>query len=216
MGVEPDWIRAGLSMARFEPYLRQTNGDLPAAIALYWWNVSVSAAFYAPLHILEVTLRNSLHEQLITHFHRADWWDEPALLRRIGRQMVKDARYKLEKRGRAASADDVVAELPLGFWVSLVSSAYDRNLWVPYLHRAFPNYDGPRAPLHTELDTIRMFRNRVMHHEPIHRRDLEADHQLILRVLGYLSTEMVEQLKPYDRVPSVLGQRPAQTGRGSD
>jgi hypothetical protein len=122
--------------------------------------------------------------------------------------MVDDARRKLSSRHTGRVADDMVAELSFGFWVSLVSSVYDRSLWVPYLHRAFPGYRGPRRRLHDELHTMLLFRNRIMHHEPIHYRHLDADHRTLVRALAYLSPSMVQQLGPRDRVALVLRQRP--------
>jgi hypothetical protein len=207
MSIEPDWIRDALSSSRFAPYLVRVDGDLAAAIELYWWNVDVSAAFYMPLHCLEVALRNALHRQLIVAFGQDDWW-RVAPLQRKGPQLVADAQRKLADRGRPATADNVVAELSFGFWVSLVSRSYDRDLWVPHLHKAFPHYRGSRADLHDGLNTVLLFRNRIMHHEPIHHRHLEADHRTIGRLLGYLSVGMAGQLASYDRVEQVLKQRP--------
>jgi hypothetical protein len=123
--------------------------------------------------------------------------------------MVKEAQDKLADHGRPGTTDDMVAELSFGFWVSLVSSTYHRSLWVPCLHRAFPFYRGPQRRLHGDLHTMLLFRNRIMHHEPIHHRHLEADRRTILRLLGYLSPSMVKQLKSYDRVVVVLRQRPS-------
>jgi hypothetical protein len=50
-------------------------------------------------------------------------------------------------------------------------------------------------------------RNRVMHHEPIHHRDLAADRAKIYRLLSYLSRDMSMQLQALDRVPQVLARR---------
>lgn len=180
------------------------------AIQLYWWNVDISAAFYAPLHCLEMALRNAVHQKLAAEFGRAAWWDV-APLNKSGLQIVADTRSKLATRARPSTADDMVAELSFGFWVSFVSNTYHRSLWVPCLHRAFPFYRGPRRRLHSDLHTMLLFRNRIMHHEPIHHRHLGADHQTILRLLGYLSPSIVEQLKSYDQVEAVLGQRPGRS-----
>lgn len=68
----PEWIREVLSTPRFAPYLARTNGDVEAAIRLYWWNVEISAAFCTPLHCLELALRNAMHERLRTRFDRVD------------------------------------------------------------------------------------------------------------------------------------------------
>ncbi|MDQ3576699.1 MAG: hypothetical protein M3443_03670 [Actinomycetota bacterium] len=207
MRTETDWIRDALSVPRFAPYLAKTGGDLRAAIQLYWWNVGVSAAFYAPLHCLEMTLRNAVHQQLAVKFGRIDWW-EIAPLNKSGFRVVGDTRSKLATRARPSTADDMVAELSFGFWVSFVSNTYHRSVWVPCLHKAFPFYRGRRGPLHSDLHTMLLFRNRIMHHEPIHHRHLEEDHRTILRLLGYLSSAMAAQLKPYDQVEAMLRQRP--------
>jgi hypothetical protein len=206
MSIEPDWIRDVLSPPRFAPYLAKTDGDMAAAIQLYWWNVDISAAFYAPLHCLEVALRNAVHQQLAITVGRTDWW-VVVPLHENGLRMVEDARGKLAARACTGTADDVVAGLSFGFWVSLVSNTYDRSLWVPCLHKAFPCYRGPRRRLHSDLRTMLLFRNRIMHHEPIHHRHLKADHRTILRLLGYLSPSMVGQLKSYDRVEVLLQRR---------
>jgi hypothetical protein len=207
MSTGPDWIRDALSTQRFAPYLAKTGGDVSAAIAWYWWNVDVSAAFYAPLHCLEVTLRNALHRRMATACGRSDWWAAAPLMP-SGQQTVADARHKLTTRGRAGTADAMVAELSFGFWVSLVSGSYHRSLWERGLYKAFPLFRGPRRALHADLLTMLLFRNRIMHHEPIHHRHLEADHQTALRVVGYISPDMLQQLKQYDCVPVVLGRRP--------
>ena len=170
IGEPPEWIRDVLSIPRFAPYLARTNGDVDAAIRLYKWNVEISAAFYTSLHCLELGLRNAMHDRLRTRFGRADWW-VVAPLSDNGKRTVSSAVEKLVGRsGRRYTADDIVAELSFGFWVSLVSrgAAYDRTLWVPALHRAFPFYRGKRKPLHDNLLAMVLLRNRIMHHEPVH------------------------------------------------
>jgi hypothetical protein len=210
MTVEsPDWIREVLSTPRFAPYLAKTDGDVDAAIRLYWWNVEVSAAFYTPLHCLELGLRNALHERLRIRFGRVDWW-AVAPLSDNGSRTVSAAIQKIVGRGgRLYVADDIVAELSFSFWVSLVSrgASYDRTLWVPALHRAFPYYKGRRQPLHDNLLAMVLLRNRIMHHEPIHHRHLHADHLKIYRLLGYISPSMAKELETLDRVSEVLRRR---------
>jgi hypothetical protein len=210
MTVEsPDWIREVLSTPRFAPYLAKTDGDVDAAIRLYWWNVEVSAAFYTPLHCLELGLRNALHERLRIRFGRVDWW-AVAPLSDNGSRTVSAAIQKIVGRGgRLYVADDIVAELSFSFWVSLVSrgASYDRTLWVPALHRAFPYYKGRRQPLHDNLLAMVLLRNRIMHHEPIRHRHLHADHLKIYRLLGYISPSMAKELETLDRVSEVLRRR---------
>ena len=205
----PLWILDALSRPRFASYLTAVEGDAEAAMRLYWWNIEISSAFYGLLHCLEITLRNALHDQLRTHVGCVDWW-RVAQLSNDGARKVAAAMRKLAQRGvRPISANDVVAELSFGFWVSLLSrgAAYDRKLWVPTLHNAFPHYTGPRQPLHENFVTMLLLRNRIMHHEPIHHRDLAADRAKIYRLLGYLSPAMAVELEALDRVPGVLARR---------
>ena len=212
----PAWVHSALSLPRFVPYIAAASGDTDMAVRLYWWNVEISGAFYGPLHCLGLGLRNALHRQLRTLFGRPDWW-AGAPLTPSGLGMIAEVEAKLRRRGAArVTADDVVAGLSFGFWVALLSRgmAYDRSFWVPALHRAFPGYSGSRAALHDNLLAMVLLRNRIMHHEPIHHRDLRADHYKVYRILGYLSPDLAVVAKALDRVPDVLGRR-ADVCRGS-
>lgn len=207
--TEPDWIGNALSRPRFQPYLAAAGNDLAGALRLYWWNVDVSAAFYLPLQCLEVAVRNMMHTRLGERFGCTAWWDVVPLPDN-GLRLVAEAKRKLQRRlgNSAGTSDDLVTELSFGFWVSLVSRVHDRTLWVPCLHRAFPGYRGKRALLHRQLLAMVLLRNRIMHHEPIHHRHLEADHDTVYRLLSYVSPGLAGQLGPFDRVPKLLAERP--------
>ncbi len=111
----PEWIREVLSIPRFAPYLARTNGDVEVAIRLYWWNVEISAAFYTPLHCLELGLRNAMHERLRARFDRVDWWAVAPLSDNGSRTVFAAVLKVAGRRGRQHTADDIVAELSFGF-----------------------------------------------------------------------------------------------------
>ncbi len=201
-----DWIGGALSEARFASYVTECRGDVEAAWRLYLWNIGISVAFYPLLHFAEIALRNALHRELSARFRRADWWSV-APLNEHGHLLVKQAQEKVCALRSPQNTDDLVAKLTFGFWVSLVSRTYDRTLWVPALHRAFPQYRGRRDVLHAELKEVLWLRNRVMHHEPIHRRDLKADHDMIYRLFDYMSSGLGAAVRQADQVPRVLLQR---------
>jgi hypothetical protein len=151
-----------------------------------------------------------MHARLQAHFDRADWW-EAVPLDANGRNKVRRARAQLDRRKPAlGTPDDLVTEFTFGFWVSLLSrgKAYDRTLWVPALHRAFPYYSGLRRALHAEAYLVLHFRNRVMHYEPIFGLDLVAYRATIYRLLGYLSPRVVALVHDLDRIPQALTRRP--------
>ena len=116
---------------------------------------------------------------------------------------MKRAKEKASAPHSPQDAGDLMTKLTFGFWVSLVSRTYDRPLWVPALHRAFPHYHGRRDALYAELREVLWMRNRVMHYEAVLRRDLEA----ITTRSTVCSTTFARPrsgLRQIDRVPSML------------
>lgn len=204
-----EWMIKAFSAPRLRSYLAAAQDNVVIAERLYWWNIEVSGAFYGPLHCLELVLRNALDARLRSHLGQETWWDV-AQLAPTGRRMVTEAADTCRRRGSGrVTADDVVAQLSFGFWTSLLTTRYDRSLWVPTLNRAFPYYRGRRGDLHDSLEAMRLLRNRIMHHEPIHHRDLAADHRKIYRLIGFVDPVAAMEATAFDRVPMVLSCRKA-------
>lgn len=89
--------------------------------------------------------------------------------------MLKQAKDKLTRSGKKSTADSVVAELMLGFWVGIFESNYNDiqtkdRLW-PHLEGiVFPNLkpsDRVHSKIHAKLEPIQKLRNRLSHHEPV-------------------------------------------------
>lgn len=57
---DPDAVVAAVSDPRLRPYLDRVGSDRDRALALYEWNLEMSAAVYAGLAIVEVALRNAM------------------------------------------------------------------------------------------------------------------------------------------------------------
>ncbi len=192
--------------------MRATNGNKEAALHLYAWNITVSAAFYGPLQGLAGALRNALHRELTQAFG-APWYDRlnatlaPKELNRIG-----EAKATLLRNRKIADPPHVVAELPFGFWIALLGpgqhGSYHNRLWIPTLHKAFPHTKQPRREIHRPLDHLRLLRNRIAHHEPIFRRHLAADYETILRVIQWISPEAATWVDHHATVQDVLAERP--------
>ncbi len=97
----------------------------------------------------------------------------------------------------------LVAEMSFGFWVALFAKRFDHQLWRVALHRAFEP-TPPRSELHRQLEQLRALRNRVAHHEPILKRDLNGDYESLLEVLAMLSPEVSNWVRHHSRVQEVL------------
>lgn len=82
------------------------------------------------------------------------------------------------------------------------------TLWRPGLRRVFPGYRGTRSKLFARLNTLRLLRNRIAHHEPIYRRHLAADHESIMTVLTSISPGYARWAAARSAVPALLNVRP--------
>jgi hypothetical protein len=147
-----------LGQARLPEYEAFCAGDKVAALRLFCWNTEVSAAFYGPLQHLELALRSVLDQHLFQLFGQDDWWNHSqANLHHGARAKIDEAVRQLSRRGPVPAPAHVVAELPFGFWVSLLGSgnSYDQRLWRTALYRAFPGYHGGRHALHRRTTRTR-------------------------------------------------------------
>jgi hypothetical protein len=200
-----------------QPYIRVSAGRPERALRLYAWNIEVSAAFWGPLGILEVVTRNAIHDAM-REGRRDDWWNDPQVrLMDRERTAIDLALAALARRGvRSPTADQVVAATSLGFWVGLTDSgiprdpylSYETALWQPRIGRAFPCAGFVRRKeIHRELDDVRLFRNRVAHHEPVHAASLARMRERIIRLAGWVHPDAALLIGGMDRVTEVLARR---------
>ena len=211
-----DELDERLSRERLSTYLDAARGDREAAVLLHVRNTALSAAFYGPLQILEVALRNAVNRKLGERYGEA-WYDNGhAGLDRGARERIANARAELARDGHGDAPHRIVAALSFGFWVSLLGAGgrvdrrrkanYEMTLWRPALRGVF----SCRTPLirkqaHRPLNELRSLRNRIAHHEPIFARDLLADHDRILEVAGWMSPVIRTWIEHHSRVPAILG-----------
>ncbi len=206
-------IRSRLSAPRLARYERSSGGDVDAALDLYLWNARVSAAFFESLHLLEVGLRNTMHDELQNWVVQQSssaaglpWYVDPFVpLTRRARDKIAEARGRVRADGRAELPGRVVAELSFGFWWSLLAEHYNRHLWSPCLRFAFPG--ARRARLHGDLGTLLRLRNRIAHHEPVYGRDLAHDWQRLVDTTVRISPVYADWVRESSRVPAVLADR---------
>lgn len=185
---ELEKIKQALSQERLGSYLALSNNNLFEAIRLYERNTSISEALYGLLQGLEVALRNAMHRELSLGLAREDWYNSVAW--QVAQQeQIDNAKDSLQKKAKPIVPGGMVAELTFGFWVGLTGPKYSVDLWERHLYKAFPNAKLGRKQLNKRLESIRLLRNRVAHHEPILSRDLEKDVGRILETIGWISKE---------------------------
>ena len=203
-------LERAFSPERMQTYLNAAGGDHGTALQLYARNAQLGAAFHGPLQALEVALRNAMHARLEARYG-SQWYMNPA----AGLDShAHDSMAGILRRGAGVTtADQFVASMSLGFWVRLVGRGgwvnggrkadYDRTLWRPALHRAFPGH--PRRKVQRRLDGLRQLRNRIAHHEPIVGRDLNKDHDDLLEAVGWISSDVRAWIESHSNLRDALG-----------
>jgi hypothetical protein len=162
------------------------------ALKLYAWNTQISAAFFAPLHLCEVVIRNAVSDAIERQY--GEHWPWSTGFERslpdysTGYSPRKDL---INARRNETSAGKVIPELKFVFWEKLLTRRFDDRLWIPHLHDVFPNHDASiskqnmRNKLRELLEEVRRLRNRIAHHEPIISRDLVDDFDNIDELIKY-------------------------------
>lgn len=179
-----------LSAERLASYYTIARGNRWIGIQLYERNIECSQALYGIIQGLEVTLRNAIHAVMTNAVGTQEWYDKVAW-GAAELAAVQEAKDKIKDNLLTATPGRVIAELTFGFWVKLTSSIYEQPLWFAHLHQIVPKFVR-RKTLHGKLIQCKTLRNRIAHHERIigRTRDLPAECQQLLEILGWLSPEM--------------------------
>jgi hypothetical protein len=229
-------LERSITPTRMSTYLDEAGQDPDWARNLYLWDRDLSVAFLADLAILEVALRNAMHERLSDRWTEK-WYesDEVALDERSASALATAwSRVAGDKTpGR------IVAQCMFGFWRGLLDKGghvgrsprkrrcrYD-VLWRGVLDKAFP---GGRAEAQKDgvrwqrtyalavVTRINELRNRVAHHEPLikgfplagqqQRRSALEAHNDCLKLAAMLDRDLHSLLVATSRVPALLTGRP--------
>lgn len=120
-------------------------------------------------------------------------------------EKVREARSRLQKEGKD-SRDQVVAALTFGFWTGMLHAEFDA-LWQPALRAAFPLANS-RSDVSAVAEPLRVFRNRVAHHDSLLAVDASARLDQMVRLLGFISREAADWIVRVERVTAVQRSRP--------
>lgn len=206
-----DWntLEIHFSPARLGRHRAAYGGDTRKAAVAYPHNMRLAESMLPLLNVLEIALRNGIHQRLTILYGRPDWWETWGSRPEFAWQCreVAAAPAKLARRKEAQTVDKIVAELTFGFWSSLFNVQFQTELWKT-LRLVFPRCPKPQRQRHTissALNQIRDLRNRVFHHEPLLwlTPTLIELHALGQQTVGWLDPELVDWLKPHDRLPSI-------------
>lgn len=186
-------VKAALSSARvgtYEVAAKVTNDSDLSALNLYAWNAAVSGAFLSPLHICEVVVRNAVSDAL-EGVYGVSWPWNATFLRSLpnpphGYSPRADL---INARRSVTSTGKVIPELKFAFWQRMFTVRHETRVWTPHLLRVLPNLDATKSvathtqEIYDDLELVRRLRNRIAHHEPIFKRALAVEYQVILKLV---------------------------------
>lgn len=203
----------GLSEARLEAYRTHPTEALDVVLGRYRWNAALSMALHPALGLLEVTLRNALHQAIAGDRGTETWYELPhGVLEPREQTSIASAKDELRKQQKPYEPGRVVAELKLGFWVSLLSRNYEQRLWPRLLKTIFPylpRSDRTRATVSGRFQEIRRLRNRVSHHEPIYRsQTLVQQYRNIEEAIGWMVPPLLSLLPVGEGFSSIFERGP--------
>lgn len=231
-------VLAHVHQSRLAPY-RQCVGAGAGdheTLALYNWNIHLTAAIQELLGVVEVALRNAIDQQLRTwnqtHHGSADWLKHPgfpldAFFPSAIRHNLSDQANKARAR-RAASHprkraaichDDLLSQVMFGSWTYLLPQkrepdaglkAQRKDLWDQALVNAFPNLREDRFGhgVGARVNRLHKLRNRVSHMENLLSVDVEQRHRDALQLVNAISPDVHDWLRASNRVLSVAALRP--------
>jgi len=220
-----DILEQLISRSRLSTYKKQFHTTNPLTItSMYIWNAKLSENFYFLLQNLEVSLRNSIYEAFRQSFPNQSFFHlneaniKKTYIKRLEYhsaacwKMICKVKANLEEENITLSDGKIIAELNFGFWTTLLRQKHYRNkMWRPILSTAFPYYPFSKSQscdlrhISEKIDTIRLFRNRIFHYEPIFNHDnLHAIHRDMIEVLGWISPELQKLSLAFDEFDDIV------------
>ena len=173
-------IKKYISAVRLQRYEAICGNDPKKSLKLYQTNLRLSQAFYPILSLFEIILRNAINDEMIRYYNDTEWLKnrknslvyrggvDPNTGRPIVNEYLKNKITNVLRNNRTASNGKIVSELSFGFWTDLFEPKFfpllnGRPLYIFYSLPAGTN----RSIVSGRLKTIKSFRNRIYHNEPI-------------------------------------------------
>lgn len=204
-----------ISAPRFATYLRARANNRERALNLYRWNLEVSAAFMGPLHLCEIAIRNGVSESLET-VHGGAWpWTQGFVRSLPNPQRGYSPQRDLQNTAhRHPTTGKVVSDLKFAFWERTLTQRYDQSIWQNQFYVSFSGapqnvgFAAARQIYHTDIRNIRLFRNRIAHHEPVFTRNLQQDLDRILKVIQWRNPTASTWLSGIEIASNLIGRQP--------
>ena len=157
------------SPARMQKYLRACRGNETKALELYSYNAKLSQAFFGVVSLFEVVLRNAINEHYLRTLGE-DWIVKQTMIGGLLEHEADEVHSTQTSYAREGiySHDKMVGSFTFGFWTYLFTR-HNYKVGGKTLLQIFPQKakGTTQKIVYADITSIREFRNRIAHHEPI-------------------------------------------------
>jgi hypothetical protein len=187
-------IEQTLSIKRFSTYRQaviaaEGKNCSAKALRLYEWSAELSSRFFFPLHIYEVAMRNAISDAISIRYGQ-DWPTNTVFQNSLNDLDKGTLLSAISKDYQGVGK--LLPEMKFVWFENMLTSRHDGRIWKPYIAQTFPNAPTTMTPqnirqaLKSACYTIRKFRNRCGHHEPIfNNATLHEVYPFIVQSLGW-------------------------------
>lgn len=192
---------------------------------LFYMNIQVLYShFFVPVQVLEITLRNRIHNAQTDYYKTNNWFyrllkedfcteKTKTMFNKSKNSAKKEIREK-NIPNKILTPEDCVGALNFGFWVELLSKEYRGSLfWQFNTNNVFPNKGKVKiSKIYDLLIKVQKIRNRLYHYEPLWQTTkkfnnidgfcnaIEDQFSIIVALISYCSEgqdELLEEQKIY-------------------
>lgn len=191
-------------------------------VMFYMHVQKIYSHFFIPVQVLEVTLRNRIHNAMSVHYGTENWFElllaekfcsyvTNKVFLDTKKQALKDfQKYsKPNIPNRVLLPEDYVGRLNFGYWVELLQAKYRQTLfWQTKTDMVFPCRENTKiGPIYNSMKRVKSIRNRLYHYEPLWKNarkfqnindfcsNIEEQYFLIIELIGYCSAEQIALLE---------------------
>jgi hypothetical protein len=175
----------------------------PSEYELFFVTSEIAAALWVHIQAFETTLRNLVYTAIRRDTSEIFWWEIPGLLHESELSYVQRSIERMLQNRVKISAQSIVDNLSLSFWIKLLGKRYHETIWLKIIGY-LPVYPGRREDFYNKAREIRNLRNSIAHHGPIMRRNLIRDHAYLGELTAILDPELAREVEKRSRVLDLL------------
>jgi hypothetical protein len=167
-------------------------------------NLNISIRLWAPLSLLEVSVRNLFSNTLIDKYGVGFFRTGCGLLSEPHAQKLRHAQEVRWSGDVPINVNRIVSNLNFGFWVGLLSKHYESTLWSPCLSKVFSPGSRDRKQLEARMRDALLIRNRVAHHELMTAAKYSSATSSLYDLLALLNIGVVEVEPAGESISAIL------------